>query len=63
MKMYGLIMMLYKQIDIFLILNDDPVRIHKIILVIKVFNNSTAINFFLMSKLHRELCQSSSVLS
>jgi hypothetical protein len=36
-KMYCVEVMLYKQIDDFLILNDDPIRIPKIILVIRSF--------------------------
>lgn len=49
--MYCLVVMLYRQIDDFLILNDDPVRIPKIILVIiKFFYNRTAIKSSLINK-------------
>jgi hypothetical protein len=54
--------MLYRQIDDILALNDDPIRIPKIMLIIiNLFYNRTAIKYFLMSKLQRELCQSLSV--
>ena len=47
----ALVVMLYKQIDGFLILNDDPIRIPKIILVIiKLFYHGTAIRFSLIIK-------------
>ena len=43
-KMYCLIVMLYRQIDDFLILNHDPIRVPKIIsVIIKLFYNGTAI--------------------
>jgi hypothetical protein len=43
--------MLYRQIDDFLILNDDPIRIPKIISVfIKVFYSGTFIRFALIIK-------------
>ena len=43
--------MLYRQIDDFSILNDDPIRIPKIISVfIKLFYSGTAIRFSLMIK-------------
>ena len=39
--------MLYRQIDDFLILNDDPIRIPKIIsVIIKLFFSGTAIRSF-----------------
>jgi len=50
MKMYYLIVMLHRQIDDFLILNDDPTRIPKIIVIIKLFYNNTTIKFFLIVK-------------
>jgi hypothetical protein len=51
-NIYCLIVMLYRQIDDFLIINDDPTRIPKSILVIiKVFYNRTASKSFMMSKL------------
>jgi hypothetical protein len=51
MKMYCLVVMLYKQIDDFLIPNDDPIRIPKTISVfIKLFYSGTAIRFFLIVK-------------
>ena len=44
MKMYCLILMLYREIDAFLSLNDDPIRIPKtIFLICKLFYNETAI--------------------
>ena len=44
---YYLIMMLYRQTDDFLILNDDPIRIPTIISVfIKLFYTGTAIRSF-----------------
>jgi hypothetical protein len=44
MKMYCLVVMLYRQIDDFLIISDDPIRIPKIMLVIiKLFCNRTYI--------------------
>ena len=45
--------MLYRQIDDFLILNDDPIKIHKIIisLLIKLFYSGAV-------KFQWELCQS-----
>jgi hypothetical protein len=44
--MYYLVVMLYRQIDD-LSLNDDPIRIPKIIsVIIKLFHNRTAIRFF-----------------
>ena len=47
MKMYYLVVMLYRQIDDFLILNDDPIRIPKIIsVIIKLFYSGTAIRSF-----------------
>ena len=47
MKMYYLVVMLYRQIDDFLILNDDPVRTPKILSVfIKLFYSGTAIRSF-----------------
>jgi hypothetical protein len=43
--MYCFVVMLYRQIDDFLILNNDPIRIPRIILVIiKLFYSRTAIN-------------------
>jgi hypothetical protein len=46
MKMYYLVVMLYRQIDD-LSLNDDPIRIPKIIsVIIKLFYNGTAIRSF-----------------
>ena len=43
MKMYYLVVMLYRQIDD-LSLNDDPIRIPKIIsVIIKLFYNGTSI--------------------
>ena len=45
--MYCLVVMLYRQIDDFLILNDDPIRIPKIIsVIIKLFYSGTAIRSF-----------------
>jgi hypothetical protein len=45
--MYYLEVTLYRQIDGFLILNDDPIRIPKIISVfIKLFYSETAIRSF-----------------
>ena len=45
--MYCLVVMLYRQIDDFLSLNDDPIRIPKIIsVIIKLFYNGTAIRSF-----------------
>ena len=39
--------MLYRQIDDFLILNDDPIRIPKIIsVIVKLFDSGTAIRSF-----------------
>jgi hypothetical protein len=35
--------MIYRQIDDFLILNDDPIRISKIILIIQLFYNRRAL--------------------
>jgi hypothetical protein len=47
MKMYCLIVMLYRHIDDFLILNDDSIRISKIISVfVKFFSSGTAIRLF-----------------
>jgi hypothetical protein len=47
-----LVMMLYRQIDDFIILNDDPIRITKMILVIiKLFYNRTVIKTFLIIKI------------
>lgn len=47
MKMYCLVVMLYRQIDDFLSLNDDPIRIPKIIsVIIKLFYSGTAIKSF-----------------
>ena len=47
MKMYCLVVMLYRQIDDFLILNDDPIRIPKIIsVIIKLFYSGIAIRSF-----------------
>ena len=44
--MYCLVVMLYRQIDD-LSLNDDPIRIPKIIsVIIKLFYNGTAIRYF-----------------
>jgi hypothetical protein len=44
LKMYCLVVMLYRQIDDFLILNDDSVRFPKIILlIIELFYNRSAI--------------------
>jgi hypothetical protein len=37
MKMYCLIVMLFRQINDVLILNDDPIRIPKFIVIIKLF--------------------------
>ena len=46
MKMYCLVVMLYRQIDD-LSLNDDPIRIPKIIsVIIKLFYSGTAIRSF-----------------
>ena len=46
MKMYYLVVMLYRQIDD-LSLNDDPIRIPKIIsVIIKLFYSGTAIGSF-----------------
>jgi hypothetical protein len=46
MKMYYLVVMLYRQIDD-LSLNDDPLRIPKIIsVIIKLFYNGTVIRSF-----------------
>ena len=46
MKMYYLVVMLYRQIDD-LSLNDDPIRIPKIIsVIIKLFYSGTAIRSF-----------------
>ena len=45
--MYCLVVMLYRQIDDFLSLNDDPIRIPKIIsVIIKLFYSGTAIRSF-----------------
>jgi hypothetical protein len=56
--------MLYKQIDDFLIINNDFIRIPIIILVIiNIIYNRSGIKSFLMSKVQWELCQSSSVMS
>jgi hypothetical protein len=48
MRLYCLVVMLYRHIYAFLILNDDPVGIPKIILeiIIKIFYNRTAVKFF-----------------
>jgi hypothetical protein len=47
MKINCLVVMLYRQIDDFLILNDDPIRIPKIISVfIKLFYSGAAIRSF-----------------
>ena len=47
MKMYYIVVMLYRQIDDFLSLNDDPIRIPKIIsVIIKLFYSGTAIRSF-----------------
>ena len=47
MKMYCLIVMLYRKIDDFLSLNDEPIRIPKIIsVIIKLFYSGTAIRSF-----------------
>jgi hypothetical protein len=49
--MHGLVVMLYRHIDDFLILNDDPERIPKIIsVIINIFYNRTAIKFSLIIK-------------
>jgi hypothetical protein len=51
--------MLYKQKDNFLSLNDDPIRIPKIISATnKFFYSGTAISSFSESELQWELCQS-----
>ena len=45
--MYCLVVMLFRQIDDFLSLNDDPIRIPKIIsVIIKLFYSGTAIRSF-----------------
>ena len=45
--MHCLVVVLYRQIDDFLSLNDDPIRIPKIIsVIIKLFYNGTAIRSF-----------------
>jgi hypothetical protein len=47
MKMYCLIVMLYRQVDDLLILNHYPIRIPKIIpVIIKLFYSGTAIRSF-----------------
>jgi hypothetical protein len=47
MKMYGIVAILYRQIDDFLSLNDDPIRIPKIIsVIIELFYSETAIRSF-----------------
>lgn len=60
-------MILEKQIGNFLILNDDPIKIPKIVLVIiKVFYDKTDFKSFLMSKTSNiwwELSQSSYISS
>jgi hypothetical protein len=49
MKMYYVVVMLFRQIDDFLILNDDSIRIPKIISVfIKFFYRETAIRSILI---------------
>jgi hypothetical protein len=51
MKIYCLIAMLYRQIDDFLTLNDDPIRIPKILSVfIKLFYSGTATRLSLIRK-------------
>ena len=55
MKMYCFVVMLYRQIDDFLILNNDPIRIPKIISVfIKLFYGGTAIRSFLIVKCNED---------
>ena len=55
--MYYLVVMLYRQIDD-LSLNDDPIRIPKIIsVIIKLFYSGTAIRSFSDSQNCNENCQ------
>jgi len=55
--MYCLVVMLYRQIDDFLSLNDDPVRISKIVsVIIKVFYSGTFIKSFSDSQNYSENC-------
>ena len=42
--MYCLLVILYRQVDDFLIINDNPIRIPKIIVIIKLFSNSQKYN-------------------
>ena len=54
MKMYNLVVILYRQIDD-LSLSDDPIRIPNIVsVIIKLFYNETAIRFFSDSQNHNE---------
>ena len=62
--MYYLEVTLYRQIDGFLILNDDPIRIPKIIsVIIKLFYNGTAIRSFSDSQNCKKSASLSSVTS
>ena len=54
-----LVVMLYRQIEDFLSLNDDPIRIPKVIsVIIKLFCSGTAIRSFSDSQNCNENCQS-----
>lgn len=55
--MYYLVVMLYRQIDDILSLNDDPIRIPKVIsVIIKLFYSGTSFSSFSDSEKCNENC-------